>query len=213
MVFAMIRAFNNYGVDSPAGVCESAVCLWLKHIQQRIDKFNWGCSAGDYLPSGMEANNLYNQSYNNNDYKNGFLLYIQEHVFSFVAENVRDSDLRCDEHYEYDCCHFSLVIKDEGRVKQTKQWNELFNNMVRGDAVLLRLKNPHTYHTIGVYKGDKYFWIFDPNHGLYRGFLNTSFEENCADMADAVVLLSFGLSVHWDQCVCYGIHMRNEGGA
>ena len=81
MAWSLQRAFNNAGNGAnAAGVCEAAVCLWLKHIQDRVGKRNWGSSAGDYLPTTQQADALY-QQFDNGAYLFRFASYLEQQVY------------------------------------------------------------------------------------------------------------------------------------
>lgn len=81
-----------------AGVCEAAVCLWLKHIRTSVGQFNWGSSAGNYLPTTQQADTLYN-AFEDGTYPLRFLSYLEQQVFASVAGNNKVGDTNTAENF------------------------------------------------------------------------------------------------------------------
>lgn len=203
MAWARQKVFNNAGGANPAGVCEAAVCLWQKHIQTSVGQFNWGSSAGDYLPSTQQADNLY-QEFELGTYAIRFLSYLGTQVFPSVAGNNKVGDIKAAEDFGVNFSHYSGTQV----IATAAFWEDFINDrMVRGDAVFLNLTRTGLAegHAVGIYKGTDYIWVFDPNHGLYRGNANAG----CCNAADTTLAAQqlAGLN-YWDTVVYYGIHMR-----
>lgn len=207
MAWAMQKPFNNVGLGAnAAGVCEAAVCLWLQYIQARVGKFNWGSSAGDYLPTTAAANTLYDK-FEDGTYLCRFLSALKVLVFPGVAANNKAGDYNDAESLGVVACsHYS---GSEDGADQYFWSNLIDNTMARGDALFLNLTHAGSAegHAVGVYKGSDYIWVFDPNSGLYRG--NVS--DGCCSSADihlAAIDLAKLTQGYWDHVVYFGIHMR-----
>lgn len=206
MAWARQKRFNNVGQGAnAAGVCEAAVCLWFQHIQARVGKFNWGSSAGDYLPTTDEADTLYNR-FEDGTYIYRFLSALEVLVFAGVAAHTQAGDHNDADSLGVACSHYSGSQPGA----DNNFWSNLIDQtMARGDALFLNLT--HTAggegHAVGIYKGSDYIWVFDPNSGLYRG----NIRDGCCSSADihlAAGYLSNLTMGYWDHLVYFGIHMR-----
>lgn len=206
MAWSLQRAFNNAGNGAnAAGVCEAAVCLWLKHIQDRVGKRNWGSSAGDYLPTTQQADALY-QQFDNGAYLFRFASYLERQVYPSVAAHNRVGDANHAETFGLTFCHYC----NNAHGASAQAWQDIIENrMVRGDALFLNLmrNGGASGHAVGVYKGSDYIWVFDPNSGLYRGNVSTGCC-SAADLFRAAQYLAGLTTGHWNQTVYYGLHMR-----
>ncbi|MEO9384930.1 hypothetical protein [Chromobacterium phragmitis] len=209
MAWSLHESFDNSGQGAnAAGVCEAAVCLWLKHIQERVGKFNRGSSAGDFLPSTWDADALYRQ-FDSGAYLFRFVSYLERHILPSIAGHRHDADHQGGESFGVACSHYSANANGAS----AQDWQHIIEDiMAHGDALFLNLmrSGAASGHAVGVYKGSDYIWVFDPNHGLYRGYVSAG----CCRSADIFRAAQYlaGLTGHWDQTVYFGLHMRAPKG-
>lgn len=196
--------------DNAAGVCEAAVCLWIKHIHDRIGKFNFGFSAGDYVPSRAEANDLHNQlnltgKYEGNNGKReldaSYQFYLSRNVWSKRPRAGARIPPSVNVLLSLDC-HFSLSAS----APLSEHFGTLVRRLKNGDAVFLGLFHENGGHAVGIYRGSDYIWVFDPDNGLLRGNLTAG----CCRSADIEMAIGFLEDRYgdWAMLNYYGVHLR-----
>jgi len=195
MAFAIRQEFTNTAVGNEAGVCEAAVCLWLKRIKDRVGAFNWGSSAADWLPTTQDANTLYNE-FGGNQYLYTYQSYLQLRVYD--AGKARAGDHQGLVPFT-PCCHYSGDA--------IGRWEDVLDGMKKGDALLVALSGGVAVgHAIGVYRGTDYIFLFDPNVGLYRG---NGWPGCCGCKRDDLEQVADHLAgFPWTSADYFGIHLR-----
>jgi hypothetical protein len=197
MAFALKQAFVNAAEGNEAGVCEAAVCLWLKRIKDRVGAFNWGASAASWLPTTQAANDLYNEfSAQNSPYLYTYQSYLQMRVYD--AANNRAGDHQALVPFT-PCSHYSG--------NAIGRWGDVLDDMQKGDALFVALsEGVHVGHAIGIYRGTDYIFLFDPNRGLYRG---NGWPGCCGCKRDDLAQVATHLDgFQWHRADYFGIHLR-----
>ncbi|MEA2237479.1 MAG: hypothetical protein QOC81_2203 [Thermoanaerobaculia bacterium] len=197
MTFAIRQRFTNFAEGNEAGVCEAAVCLWLKRIKDRVGAFNWGSSAADWLPGTEEANDLYNEFTDGDVYVATYQSYLQIRAVYDPAKG-RPGDANALEPV-VPCSHYSG--------NAIGSWSDVLDDMRKGDALFVALSGGvQVGHAIGVYRGTDYIFLFDPNEGLYRG---NGWPGCCGCKKDDLWQVADHLDgFPWTRADYFGVHLR-----
>jgi len=201
MAFLLTKPFANYGQQgNEAGVCEAAVCLWQRRIKENVGTFQWGYSAGDWIPTPAASNQLYLEFNGNpSPYLYTYESYLADHVYDAAKAHPGDA---VNAPTFVACCHYSGLTDD---------WNATLGAMAKGDTLMLSLTGAHSAHSIGVYRGSDYIFVFDPNFGLYEGnaWRTTGCRGRNHDLAHAAAHIQGQCAGHqWTTRKYLGVHLR-----
>jgi hypothetical protein len=141
MAWRRVRTFNNLGQQgNAAGVFEAAVCLWIRRIRDRFGRFNWESSTGDWVPTPVDCNTLYNQFYGGQAiYLYGFMAYLAQHVYQAGVEAAGNMNGIAT---FFACSHYPGL--------NTFNWTVVLNQMAHRDVLNLSLASALGGHSVGV---------------------------------------------------------------